>query len=136
AGDAINPGGRHVAFGKCELNIVEGAEVHLVAAPALGLQHAKKSGALHVGDGLVRYSALSSPFERTLGERRDHRTRAGDDFGRLGCSGFDVSYRVHGIVADPPVEAGRYSAAARFLRALRSRRATSISVDMISPKVR
>ena len=47
---AVGPAGRHVTFAERDLDVIEGAELHLVAAPALGLQHAKETGRLHLGD--------------------------------------------------------------------------------------
>src|SRR6478609_9121139 len=47
ARNAIDPRGRHVAFGKRKLNLVKGVKIHLIAAPSPGLQHAEKTGSLH-----------------------------------------------------------------------------------------
>src|SRR5262245_33857728 len=134
-GYAVDPRGRHVALGERELDVVEGVEVHLVAAPPLRLQHAEKARAPHVGDGLVRNSALPPPLERACGQRRNQRLCTGDDLRRLGYPGCGSPRGLHGTVRRRYLQ-GSYSAAVRFLRALRSRHTTSMSVDMMSPNVR
>jgi hypothetical protein len=73
-------------------------KIHLIAAPALGLQHVEKPGTLHVGDGLIRNAALASAFERALGKRRDQRAGARNDLGRRGRAGRDLSCRLYGRI--------------------------------------
>src|SRR5262249_59570516 len=95
----INPSGRHISRGKRDLDLIEGMEVHFIAAPTLGLQHAEKAGALHVGDGLIWNSALAPALERALGKRGDHRARTGNDLRRLGRYCRDMSRRLHGVIS-------------------------------------
>jgi hypothetical protein len=70
-------------------------KIHLIAAPASGLQDAEKTGTLHIRDGLVRNAALASAFARAFGKGRDQCARASYDLIRLGRAGWDLSGRVH-----------------------------------------
>ena len=85
---AVGPAGRHVTFAERDLDVIECAEIHLVAAPALGLQHAKETRRMHLGDSLRQDAAALLFVERTLGKRRDHCMRARNQLRRLGrdCS--------------------------------------------------
>ena len=131
AKDAIDPGGRHVAFGERELNLVEGVQIHLVAAPPPRLQHPEESGLLHIGDGLRQDLAPLALFERTAGEHRRHGAGAGDQLRRMRRVVPDLPDRFH----DRP-QTARYSAAASPRWAFCLSSPTNLSVDMMSPNVR
>src|SRR5262249_44713921 len=73
-------------FGQRDLDVMEGADLHLVAAPAPGLQHAHETRRLHLGDRLRQDTALLPLLHRTLRECRDHRPRAREQLRRVGHS--------------------------------------------------
>ena len=68
ADHAEHPGRGHAALGQFHLDGVEHARVHLVAAPALGLQHAEEPFARHLLDGFVTDAAFRIRLERALGQ--------------------------------------------------------------------
>jgi hypothetical protein len=80
---AEEPRRRHVALGERELDVIEGVQVHLVAAPAPRLQHAEEAGLLHFGDSLGQDLALFSLLGRALGEHRNHRPSVSDQVGAM-----------------------------------------------------
>src|SRR5262249_18139004 len=81
---AIGPAARHVACAKRYLDVVEGAEIHFIAAPTPRLQDAEKPDSVHFGDGLGQDPAPVFLLQRTPRELRDQRPGADDQLRRLG----------------------------------------------------
>ena len=81
---AVDPGCRHVALRERKLHLIKRVQVHLIAAQALGLQHAKQAGLLHLRNGFVRNAAPAPCRLGARGKRRDHRARPRDDLVRAG----------------------------------------------------
>ena len=79
ADHAIDPGDRHVALAERHLHLEIGAHVHLVAAPAPGLENLEEARSLHLGNGFLRDAALALALRGARAQRRDHRTRPRDD---------------------------------------------------------
>ena len=106
---AVDPGRRHAALGQRHLHPVEDPRVELVAAPALGLQHAEQAGLLHLLHGLDRHHALALGLAGPFGQLRGQGAGAGHQLDRLGrhvVIGKRVHqqlflYRIHGL--PPPV---------------------------------
>jgi hypothetical protein len=68
ADHAVDPGGGHATLGQRHLNPVEHARVELVAAPALGLQHAEQARSGELAHGFGRHHARFLGRRSALGE--------------------------------------------------------------------
>ena len=97
---AIDPSGRHAAFGQRLLDFEEDVGMHLVAAPTLRLKHPEEPCILHLGDALGGDIALKSATPGAFLEHGYHGLRAGDQFimgWRRGRS-FDLLRCRHGTL--------------------------------------
>ena len=74
---AIHPGGGHAALGQFHLHGVEHAGVHLIATPALGLQHTEQTSLGHFCNGLVADGSIA------IRQLRTGRQLGGQCFGSL-----------------------------------------------------
>ena len=82
--NAVDPGRGHAALGQRHLHGIKHAGVHLVAAPALRLQHLEEARLLHLQDGLTWNQAVVLGLRRTLHQARNHVAGAADQLTRLG----------------------------------------------------
>ncbi len=75
---AIDPAGRHAAFGERLLHLEEDIGVHLIAAPALRLEDTEEARILHLGDGRCGHIAVERRLARARLEGGYHRAGALD----------------------------------------------------------
>ncbi|MNZ65975.1 hypothetical protein D3C78_841800 [compost metagenome] len=86
------PGAGRAAAGQLHQHLVQHVGVHLVAAPALGLQDLEEAGFLEGLDGLAGNHARLLAGLGLLAQPGDHRLGTGDDFGFAGDLGVDVAH--------------------------------------------
>ncbi len=85
----IDPARRHIAFGERHLDLVIGADIDLVTAPALRLQRAEEAGGTHFVDQAMRHASLAIGLGAAFDQLRNEAARPGDQLRRRGINWHD-----------------------------------------------